>query len=271
MIPLYDRNRSRTVPFVTIGLIVLNFLAFFYELKVGATGGEEALNQLIDRFGVRPACVFAYLTGKRALVVEREVPTFFGFVTTRRQRIPLSAELCLLPLLTSMFLHAGWAHLIGNMWFLWIFGDNVEDRLGHVRFLIFYLLGGILASLAHIFVTVAFSSNPLIPTIGASGAVSAVLGAYFIAFPHARIVTFLPIFFFFYLVEIPASIYLFIWFFVQQLIPGLGSLGTLSSGGVAFWAHIGGFVAGMGYQLVFERRRPQGPGRYVTFRYVGAL
>ena len=154
------------------------------------------------------------------------------------------------------------------MWFLWVFGDNVEDRLGHIRFLIFYLVGGVLASLVHVAVTVLFSDNPLIPTIGASGAVSAVLGAYFIAFPYARIVTLLPIFILFYLVEIPASVYLLFWFLIQQVLPGLGSLERLGSGGVAFWAHIGGFLVGMLYLLFLAPPDRTARGRTVRYRFI---
>ncbi len=266
MIPLYDRNRTRRIPFITIGLIAANVLVFFYQLNVGYRGGDAQLNSLIEEYGVRPACVVGYLTGHDRIAVKREVPTFFGLVRTYVEYLELSAKVSLLPLLTSLFLHAGWAHILGNMWFLWIFGDNIEDRLGHVTFLLFYLAGGIAASLVHIAMTMLFSENTLIPTIGASGAVSAVLGAYLYAFPHARIVTLLPIFFFLYLVEIPAFLYLLFWFVVQQVLPGLGSLGHMGSGGVAFWAHIGGFAVGLLVMLRLAPRKAPPPPRYLSLQ-----
>ena len=215
-----------------------------------------------------PAFLVGFLTGKDEIVIERQRRSWLGLVTTYPVRYPLTAVNSLLPLLTSLFLHGGLWHLLGNMWFLWIFGDNVEDRLGHLRFLLFYVGGGVAASLVHVLVSVAFSGPSLIPTIGASGAVSAVLGAYLLAFPTARIVTFLPIFFFIYLVEIPASIYLLFWFVFQQVLPGLGSLGT-AGGGVAFWAHIGGFLAGMGYLYATAPGAPRGPGRYLPLQRIG--
>jgi membrane associated rhomboid family serine protease len=255
VIPLYDRNRTRRLPVVTIVLIAANVLVFFYQLKVDATQGDAALNSLIDEYGVKPSCTIGFLAGKRELVLETRVKRwYFGYVETYVESIPLTAKTCLLPLLTSLFLHAGWMHLLGNMWFLWVFGDNVEDRLGRLRFLIFYIACGVFASLIHSVVSVVFAGGSVIPTIGASGAVSGVLGAYFIAFPRARVVTLLPVFFFFYLVEIPASLYLLFWFFVQQVLPGLGSLGHMGSGGVAFWAHIGGFAAGIAY--MYRSRQP---------------
>jgi membrane associated rhomboid family serine protease len=157
-------------------------------------------------------------------------------------------------LFTSLFLHGGWFHLISNMWALYIFGDNVEDRMGHLRYLLFYLLCGAVAGLAHIY------SGPTstIPTVGASGAISAVLGAYLILFPRARVLTLAPWFFFFSVIEIPAVLYLGFWF-VSQLFNGLFSLAVADAiccyGGVAWWAHVGGFAAGVLLVKLFERRR----------------
>ena len=141
-----------------------------------------------------------------------------------------------------MFLHGGWLHLIGNMWFLWIFGDNIEDILGHAKYLLFYLLCGVAAALVH----VAFNGDSRLPTIGASGAIAGVMGAYLLKFRHSRIVTLVPIFFFLTTMEIPA-VYILIYWFAVQLISGFGSIGysQLSQGGVAWFAHVGGFVAGM--------------------------
>jgi membrane associated rhomboid family serine protease len=145
-------------------------------------------------------------------------------------------------LVTSMFLHGGWMHLIGNMWFLWIYGDNVEDVLGHTKFLIFYLLCGIAAALLH----AVLNSYSRVPTLGASGAIAGVMGAYLIKFPHSRILTLVPIIVFFTTVEIPAVLILVYWF-VIQIFSGVGSIGysNVSRGGVAWFAHVGGFVAGM--------------------------
>jgi len=147
----------------------------------------------------------------------------------------------LVPLISSMFLHAGWMHVIGNMWFLWIFGDNVEDRLGHIKYLIFYLVCGICASLTH----VVFNPSSQIPVVGASGAVSGILGAYLVSYPHARIHTLFIIFVIIKLVELPAFIFIIIWF-LFQFVSGAAELGAAAdSGGVAYWAHMGGFVFGI--------------------------
>ena len=155
-------------------------------------------------------------------------------------------------LVTSMFLHGGWLHLIGNMWFLWIFGDNVEDILGHAKYLLFYLLCGVAAAL----VQVALNMDSRVPTIGASGAIAGVMGAYLVKFPHSRIVTLVFVLFFLTTIEIPASLMLIYWF-VLQFFSGVGSIASshLSQGGVAWFAHVGGFLAGM---LLICAMRPAG-------------
>lgn len=152
-------------------------------------------------------------------------------------------------ILTSMFLHAGWFHLLGNMLYLWIFGDNIEDRLGHLRYLLFYLAGGVFAAFAHYF------TNPYsaIPTVGASGAIAAVLGAYLVIYPQSRIYTFIPIGFFARLTLVPAVVVLTLWF-IMQLFSGVGSLGLGDQVGTAYWAHIGGFVFGLLIGLFFKKR-----------------
>jgi len=202
MIPLRDSQPSYSTPFVTAGLIGANVLVFLYQLTLDS----YTLNHLVAAYGVVPA------------------------------RLELST------LVTSMFLHGGWLHLIGNMWFLWIYGDNVEDILGPAKYLLFYLACGVAAALVH----VAFNPESRIPTIGASGAIAGVMGAYMVKFPHSRIVTLVPVFFFLTLIEIPASIILVYWF-VIQIFSGVGSLAysTASQGGVAWFAHAGGFLAGM--------------------------
>jgi hypothetical protein len=151
-------------------------------------------------------------------------------------------------LLSCIFLHGGWMHFLGNMWFLWIFGDNVEDRFGHLGYLIFYLLAGVGASASHL----AFNGSSTMPTIGASGAIAGVMGAYYVLYPHARVLTLIPFFYFFHTVMLPASLYLGLWFLLQ-LYQGAASVTRAVSGGVAWWAHIGGFVLGAG--AVFALRK----------------
>jgi rhomboid family protein len=213
VIPLRDVIPSRTTPVVTITLIVLNVLAFLHE----QTLGEYGYRRFIMTWGL--------------------VPAQFDWVNV----------------FTSMFLHGGWDHIIGNMLFLWIFGDNVEDRMGHGRFIAFYVLCGVVAAMTQ----TAFNPDSAVPMIGASGAISGVLGAYIIMFPHSRVLTLLPIFFFIQIIEVPAVILLGFWF-VMQLLSGLGSLTRPEAGGgVAFWAHAAGFVAGMVLIYVFKRPERQ--------------
>lgn len=225
MIPLRDANPSRSVPVVTLALIALNCVVFFYELALPPAG----LEKLVFTFGMVPAKVTAFPTNPS-----------IGFLDAT------------VPFLTSMFLHAGWLHLIGNMWFLWIFGDNVEDYVGHLRFLLFYLLCGLAASVAHL----AFNLNSTIPTVGASGAIAGVLGAYLLLFPGARILTLVPVVFV-WLTELPAYVILLYWFVLQVLQGTATSLAqTGPGGGVAWWAHVGGFVAGLALvKIVASRRR----------------
>jgi hypothetical protein len=224
MIPLKDNIPSSTFPFVNISLIFINIAVFFYEVSLG-----PYLERLIFHFGV--------------------IPSKFLFLLSSQTFNPLAT---FLPLFTSLFLHGGWLHVIGNMLYLWIFGDNVEDRLGHFRYLFFYLLCGIGAGMSHI-ITQASSH---IPTIGASGAIAGVMGAYFVLFPKARVITLVPIFFFIQLIEIPAFFFLVFWFFIQ-LFSGTFSLGSseLVTGGIAFWAHIGGFICGIILLFFLKKRR----------------
>ena len=224
MIPLRDANPSHHAPVVTFALIAANCLAFFYQLSLSPAGFER----LVFTLGMVPARVTA-------------LPT--------NPDIGLTGAF--LPLFTSMFLHGGWLHLIGNMWFLWIFGDNIEDRLGHFRYLLFYLLCGLGAGVAHML----FNLNSTVPTIGASGAVAGVLGGYFLLFPGARVLTLVPAFFLF-MVELPAYLILLYWF-VLQLFSGAISLGArgAEAGGVAWWAHIGGFLLGIVLVWLFGGRR----------------
>ena len=235
MIPLRDRNPTRRTPVVTLTVIGACFVAFAVELSVTATGGDPALEAFFQQWGAVPADVTAALGSGN----------YFGQAT--------------LGVLASMFLHGSWLHLIGNMLFLWIFGNNVEDRLGSIRFGLFYLVGGLAAALTQ----VAIDPQSHVPMVGASGAIAAALGAYIVLFPRARILSIVFLGFFYQLLEVPALIVLGYWF-VLQLISGFGAFGAeTAQGGVAFFAHIGGFVVGVVVGLVVRlaragaaRRRP---------------
>jgi len=211
MIPLRDTVKSKTIPWMNYLLITICGLVFIFELSLG-----EKLESFVTVFGVLPSRVAAMFTER--------------YFSVRAA----------LPLVTSMFLHGGWIHLIGNMLYLYIFGDNVEDRLGHLGYLVFYILSGIGASLIEVY----FHTSSTVPVIGASGAIAGVLGAYFLLYPRARILTLIPLFVFFPVVELSAFFFLGFWF-IMQFIQGSLASGTDSVGsGVAWWAHAGGFVTG---------------------------
>jgi len=216
MIPLYDTLRSRRFPLINWTLIALNFLVFFYELSLSPSG----LDRLTQMWGLVPVNLTMH-------------PATFWIT-----------------IFTSMFLHGGWFHILSNMWFLFIFGDNIEDRMGKSRYLIFYLLSGIAAGLLESYVL----RTSTVPTIGASGAIAGVLGAYLISFPRARIASIVPIIFIFTIIEIPATIFLLFWF-VLQLFSGVFTLQGASGSGVAWWAHVGGFVFGILAVNLFARRQ----------------
>jgi membrane associated rhomboid family serine protease len=233
VIPLRDANPTRRTPVVTLAVIALCGIAFAWQLGTLAQGGEEALAALFQARGVVPA----ELSGALATGDLLSEP--------------------MLDVVTSMFLHGGWLHLLGNMLYLWIFGNNVEDRLGRVLFIGFYLAGGFAAALAQ----TAIDPASEIPMIGASGAISAALGAYLVLYPRARIQSLVFLGFFYQLVAVPAVLVLAFWF-VLQLIDGivsLGAIGTAAEGGVAFFAHIGGFIAGMVLALPFRTRSSRAP------------
>ena len=224
MIPLRDKNPTRRTPIVTIGLIVACFVAFAIELSVTASGGDRALVRFFEQWGAVPAEISRALDSG-----DYAGPAILG-------------------MFTSMFLHGGWLHLLGNMLFLWIFGNNVEDRLGRVPFLLFYLIGGIAAALTQVLIDPASE----VPLVGASGAIAAALGAYIVLYPSARILSLVFLGFFYQLLEVPAIILLGFWF-VLQLISGFGALGGgTAEGGVAFFAHIGGFVVGVAVGLLIR-------------------
>jgi membrane associated rhomboid family serine protease len=233
VIPLRDANPTRRPAVVTLAIVIACCVAFAWELGLAAGSGDAALDRAISTWGVVPARLTA--TWARGDYLSWETMT----------------------LVTSQFLHGGWLHLLGNMLYLWIFGNNVEDRLGRARFVLFYLAGGVLAGLAQVAVE---PSSPL-PTIGASGAIAATLGAYLVFFPGARVTSLVFLGFFCQLISIPAAIVLGFWF-VLQLVDGFASLGVAQAGGVAFFAHIGGFVAGAAVAwlaLAARRARPAGP------------
>ena len=219
MIPLKDANPTSRTPVVTLGLIVACVAVFLYQLSLATSrGGEAPLEGFVTRWGVVPVELVAALNA--GALFSQETAT----------------------LVTSQFLHGGLLHIGGNMLYLWIFGNNVEDRFGRLRFLAFYLVGGIVAA----FTQVAFDPSSPVPTIGASGAIAAVLGAYLILYPQARVTTAIFLVFFYQLINVPAVVVLVFWFLIQ-LFNGVGSLGAdmaTSAGGVATFAHIGGFVFG---------------------------
>ncbi len=223
MIPLKDTIPHKYTPFITYILIFINTLIFLYEKSLS----PYQLKTLIITFGLVPA---RYSHPDWAYFMGLHFDNYWPFLTT-------------------IFLHGSWFHLIGNMWSLWLFGDNVEDRFGHFGFLIFYIICGLIASFTHFF----FNLHSHVPVIGASGAIAGVMGAYFLMFPYSRILTLIPIFFIPLFFEIPAVLFIGIWF-VSQLFSGSFTLFTgLNISGIAWWAHVGGFVAGMFLQIFFKK------------------
>lgn len=232
VIPLRDENPTQTVPSVTIALVLINILVFLYELTLG-----NNLNSFIGSYALFP--------GRFTQSISSSSFTLATFV----------------PFFSSMFMHGGFIHIIGNMLYFWIFGNNIEDVLGHAKFLFFYLACGIGAALTHIL----SSPNSTLPTLGASGAIAGVLAAYLILFPKARVLTLIPIFFFIELAELPAFLIIGLWF-VLQLANGVASITSqpiaAGAGGVAWFAHIGGFLTGLLLILTLPKRKKQ---RYQTY------
>jgi len=225
-LPLHDRNPIKHIkfPYVTYGLIALNLLCFLLQ----SVQSENGFNATAASLGVIPIELLGTIPGNG-------VPEWWT-------------------LITYQFLHGDWLHVLSNMLFLWIFGDNVEDRMGHGRFIVFYLLCGTVAAIAHV---MSEPGSPL-PTIGASGAVAGVMGAYFVLYPRSRILALLPLFIFWQIIEVPAVLFLGLWF-VLQLFSGVGTMLMATegapAGGIAFWAHVAGFLAGV--ILVYAFRRPE--------------
>ena len=213
MIPLRDVIPSRTTPYVTVAIIILNALAWLFEISMP----RENLTVFLQVWGVVPAAF-----------------------------IPVT-------LVSAMFLHGSWSHVIGNMWYLWIFGDNVEDRLGHGRFIFFYLLCGVVASLGQILL----DPGSTLPMIGASGAIAGVMGAYFVLYPQSRVLTLIPLIIFWEIVELPAIMLLGFWFLMQLFSAGaIAATANSQAGGVAFMAHVAGFVTGLVGVFIFRKRTP---------------
>lgn len=225
MIPLKDNIRPRRYPFINKALIGINVAVFFYQIILG----PQAVQELIFTFGVVPRQITTLTPGDLFLT---------GFSP-------------LIPLITATFLHGGWLHLIGNMLYLWVFGDNIEDCLGHLRYFFVYLGMGVVGHFSHIF----FDPLSPVPLIGASGAIAGVLGAYFIIYPWAKVLTLLPLGIIITFVEIPAVIFLFLWFFIQ-LASGVAELVmSPEMQVVAWWAHVGGFVCGMLVGIFIKGRK----------------
>ena len=263
MIPISDSVRSRTTPYVNIIFIAINVLVFLYQLTLSTTNpqigfffGLSELDLFFFDWGARPACLAEY----------------FGFNPDADPRALVFAcpegDRVLATPITSMFLHGGWLHLFGNMIFLWVFGDNVEDAMGHVRYAAFYVVVGLAAGAAHIFV----NQNDIIPAIGASGAVAGVLGAYLLLYPRATVAAILPIFILFLVpFRVPAVLLIGFWFLLQ-LFNGFAALAATdvvgAGGGIAWFAHIGGFLAGLLLVRLFLIGRPRrGPLRVIKPRW----
>ncbi|MCH8920406.1 MAG: rhomboid family intramembrane serine protease [Chloroflexi bacterium] len=225
MIPIGDSTRRRTTPYVNVGIIVACVLVFLYELSLNAF----EVNDFFLDWGVIPVQLVDWL----------ESPSVVEEPST---------------VVTSMFIHGGWLHLIGNMLFLWVFGDNVEDAMGHVRYLVFYLLAGLAATALQVFI----DQESLIPMVGASGAIAGVLGAYLVLYPRATVSVVIPLLWFFGAFPVPAA-FLIIFWFLLQLLSGVASLGAAAgvTEGIAFWAHVGGFIAGVVLVGAFRRQKPR--------------
>ena len=227
MIPLRDTTPHRRTPYVVYAIIAVNVAGFLLEL--GMPGAQR--QHFLMYYGIVPA-----------RYADLRFWQHFGLVEQ------------LLPFVSSMFLHGGFMHIIGNMWVLWIFGDNVEDWFGHAWFAVFYTFCGVAAGLLHVF----FNLGSTMPTIGASGAIAGVMGAYFLLYPNARVLTLVPLFLFFPLIELPAFVFLGFWFLLQFL-SGTASIGSGAAGGIAWWAHIGGFGAGAATVFLLGGAKPRRP------------
>jgi membrane associated rhomboid family serine protease len=240
VIPFSDPSEPDHVfPYVNVGLIVVNFLVFFYELSLGSSS-SATLNTFFYHYALVP-CEY----------------------TDHCKIIPGTPQPYLITLFTSMFIHAGWLHILGNMIYLWVFGDNVENSMGHLRYLVFYLLCGLGANALEI----ATAVNSNVPGLGASGAIAGVLAAYLFLYPRSRVATLIPIAIIFIPVRLPAWVLIGFWFLLQ-LLDGIVSLSNTAAGGVAYWAHVGGFMTGA--ILVWIFRKPERVGQMRAYHYGGS-
>jgi membrane associated rhomboid family serine protease len=237
VIPIKDTVPRSGIPFATWAIIFLNGIIFLLEISIP----KDTLEEIFYLFGLVPA---RYSYPKWAMVHGFSFDDYLSF-------------------LTNMFLHAGWLHIIGNMWFLYLFGRSVEERMGHLRFLVFYLISGIAASLTFFILDI----HSTVPELGASGAIAGVMGAYLVLFPTARIIAVFPIFFFPFFFELPAFVYIGFWFLLQLFSGALSSGSLEAEGGVAWWAHVGGFVAGMVLLPLFKKRGHPSRKTYPDERY----
>ncbi len=237
--PYKDDNPRIVVPFVTYGIIALNLVVFFYQMGLGFAAGQE----FTLSFGLIPATFTDLPRGEITIAFAQ----YLSDATNSRIFLDATPNSPFLTVFTSMFMHGGIMHIFGNMLFLWIFGDNVEGALGHVRFVVFYILCGIGAAAGQIFVDV----NSMIPMIGASGAIAGVLATYMLRYPRARIHTFVFLVIIFTTIKVPAYVVIGIWF-ATQVLSGIGTLGIDMSGGVAWFAHIGGFITGVLLERFFK-------------------
>ncbi len=244
MIPIRDENPTLRTPVATIALIAVNVVVW---LLVQGGGAAEPLARSLCLYGLIPGDLLGDVAGTRVVLGEGLVCRLEGDAS------PLS-------LVTSMFMHGGWFHIIGNMWFLWVFGDNVEDVMGPARFVVFYVLSGLGAAAAQI----TTDLDSIVPMVGASGAIGGVMGAYALLYPRARVHMLVILVFYVTTISVPAVMMLGYWFLIQ-LLSGLGTLGS-TGGGVAFWAHIGGFVVGIALVLPFARRDLRDARRALTPR-----
>jgi len=244
--PYKDENPAELTPVVTLGIIAVNVVAWLF---VQGAGSDEALARSVCQLGLIPAEVL------------RSAPAGTSVPLGPELRCVLTADPHWWTVLTSMFMHGGWFHLLGNMWFLWVFGNNIEDSMGHARFVVFYLLCGVAAAAAQVLA----GPNSVVPMVGASGAISGVMGAYILLYPRVRVHTLVTLGFFVTTVALPAYVMLGYWFLLQLLMGAVGSVSRVE-GGVAVWAHVGGFVVGMLAIHLFanreylDRRRGAGGG-----------
>ncbi len=240
MIPIKDTIHSRSFPLVNWLIIIANALVF---LLIELPLNNAQLNRLISVYGMTPNQCAA--------------PLLHGFSSAIIPGLNVLVTGCAVPLITSMFLHGGWLHIISNMWVLFIFGDNVEDRMGSVAYFVFYMICGVASGLTQAFI----APSSAVPAIGASGAIAGVLAAYMIFYPRARVVTFVPLIIIPWFINIPSVIFIAIWFLLQ-FFSGVATLGVVTSGGVAYWAHVGGFICGLLLVWLYFGRLKKRPTTY---------